>query len=82
MVHNRLFFTQFRFNLNSKKNFRPQTSDDETILAEQTDYVWGPDWCHLLFVNIPKDISTAATVTVSEHKIYLRVTPLMQHLKV
>ena len=33
MVHNRLFPTQFRFNPTSKKNFRPETLDDETKLA-------------------------------------------------
>ena len=27
----------------SRKNFRPQNSDDETVLADQTDYFWDPD---------------------------------------
>ena len=26
-----------------RKNFRPQSTDDETILAEQSDYVWDPE---------------------------------------
>ena len=26
----------------ARKNFRPQNTVDETILAEQTDYIWDP----------------------------------------
>ena len=40
-----------------RNNFIPQNTDDETKLAEQTDYVWNPEWCHKLFINITTDIS-------------------------
>ena len=33
----------------SGTSFRPQNSDDETVLAVETDYVWDPDWSHPLF---------------------------------
>ena len=42
----------------SRKSFRPQNSDDETVLADETDHVWDPDWSHLLFIDIPTDISS------------------------
>ena len=76
MVHNRLFCAQFRFNLNIKTNFRPQTSDGETISADHTDYAWDPECSHLLFLNKLNDISSAAIDTVSVHKDCLGVTPL------
>ena len=68
MVHDRPVLTKFRFNFNSKKKFRPQTSEDETILADRTYYLWDPEWSHLLFVNIPNNILSAAIATVSVHK--------------
>ena len=42
----------------AKKNFRLQSSTDETVLAEHSDYVWDPEWSHPLFLNIPTDIPT------------------------
>ena len=49
---------------------------DETILAEQTDYVWDPEWSHEPFINIPTDISRQAISTISFHKDYVKVYPL------
>ena len=59
MVHNRLFCTQLRCNLNSKKKFRPETSGNETILADDTDYVRDTERSHDFF-KISNDISRAA----------------------
>ena len=56
-----------------RKNFRPQNTDDETVLAEQSDYVWDPKWSHESIINIPTDISSQA---ISIHKNYVRVYPL------
>ena len=61
----------------ARKIFRPQTTDDETILAEQSDYVWDPEWSHVSFINIPTDISSQAISTVSIHKDYVRVYSLL-----
>ena len=66
---------QFRFHFNIKKNFQPQTSDYETVLADQTDNFWNPDWSHPLFIIITTDILSAA-IFFSIHKDYVRVTPL------
>ena len=60
----------------ARKNFRSQNTDDETIIAEQTDYVWDPEWSHELFINIPTDISSQAISTIPIHKDYVRVYPL------
>ena len=70
-----MFSTQLRLNLNSRKKYRPQT-DDETLLADKTDYVWDPDWSHMQFFNISNDISRAAIATISVHKDFLRVIPI------
>ena len=51
-------------------------TNEETILADETDYKWDTEWSHVLFFNIPNDISNAAIVTISVHRDYLRVTPL------
>ena len=59
----------------SRKNFRPQTSDDETDLAEEADYVWSHECSHTLLIIIPIDISIRAMTTVSLQKDYVRVTP-------
>ena len=40
----------------SRKSFRPQSSVDETVIADETDYVWDPDWIHPSFFNIATDI--------------------------
>ena len=52
----------------ARKNFRPQT-DDETLLADETDYVWDPEWSHIVFLNISKDTSSALTATSSVHRV-------------
>ena len=41
-----------------RKNFRPQSTNDDTVIAEQSDYVWDPEWSHPAFINIPQDISS------------------------
>ena len=77
MVHNRLFCTQFRFNLNSKKKFSTTNiRQKKTFLADQTVYVWDPEWSHIMFFNFPNDISSCAIDNVSVHTDYLRVTQL------
>ena len=53
-----------------------QNSTDDTNLAEQSDYVWDPEWSHPLFRNIPTDISSQAISTISFNKDYVRVYPL------
>ena len=60
----------------ARKKIRPQNTDDETVLAEQSDYVWDPEWSHESFINIPTDISSQANSTISIHKDYIRVYPL------
>ena len=40
----------------SRKKFRPQSSVDETVIADETDYVWDPDWIHPSFFDITTDI--------------------------
>ena len=60
----------------ARKNFRPQNTDDETILAEQTDNVWDPEWSQESFIYIPKDISSQAIGTISIHKDYVKVYQL------
>ena len=59
-----------------RKNFRPQNTDDETAPAEQSDYVWDPEWFQESFINIPTDISSHAISTISISKDYVRVYPL------
>ena len=43
----------------AKKLFRPQSTDNEIVLAEQSesDYEWDPEWSYKLYINIPTDIS-------------------------
>ena len=54
---------------------------EETVLAEQSDYVWDPEWTLESFINIPTDISSQVISTISSNKDYVRVHPqLMQHL--
>ena len=55
------------FILQARKSFRPQ-NDDETILADKTDFVWETDWSHVLFFNIPIDVSSATIATISVHR--------------
>ena len=40
----------------ARKFFRPQSADDETVLAEQSDYVWDPEWSYEMFIITPTDI--------------------------
>ena len=45
-------------------------------MADETHYVWDPEWSHPSFINIPTDISSLATITLSINKDYVRITPL------
>ena len=62
----------FTYNIHSIsqaiKNFRLQNSTDDTVLAEQSDYIWNLEWSHPLFLNIPTDISSRAISTISVSK--------------
>ena len=60
----------------ARKNFRLQNSADHTVLAEQSDYVWDPEWSHPLIFNMPTDISSQAISTISIHQDYIKVYPL------
>ena len=60
----------------ARKNFRPQSTDDETVLAEQSDYVGDPEWSYKLFLNIPTDISNQVISTKFINNDYVRVYPL------
>ena len=60
----------------SRKSFRSQNSDDETVMADETVYVWDADWSHPLFINIPTNISSQAITTISINRGYVRKTPL------
>ena len=59
----------------TRKNFRPQNTNDDTVLSEQSDYVWDPEWSHPAFLNIPQYISSQATSTISFHRDYVKVIP-------
>ena len=69
-THNLDLFSQAR------KNFRPQNTNDDTVLSEQSDYVWDPDWSHPAFLNIPQDISSQAISTMPFHRDNVKVIPL------
>ena len=60
----------------AKKNFRLQNSADDTVLAEQSVYVWDPEWSLPLFFDIPTDILSQAISTISINKDYNKVYPL------
>ena len=60
----------------ARKTFRPQITNGDTAIAEQSDYVWDPEWSHPAFLNIPQDISSQAKSTISFHRDYVRVIPL------
>ena len=60
----------------ARKNFRPQNSNDDTAITEQSDYVWDPEWSHYAFINIPQSISSQAISTISYVRDYVRVIPL------
>ena len=60
----------------ARKNFRPQNTNDDTVLSEQTDYVCDPKWSHHAFLNILQAISSPAISTISYHRDYVKVIPL------
>ena len=60
----------------ARKNFRPQNSNDDTVITEQSDYVWDPEWSHPAFINFPQSISSQAISTISYVRDYVRVIPL------
>ena len=60
----------------ARKNFRPQNTNNDTALSDQSDYVWDPEWSHYAFLNIPQGISSQAISTISYHKDYVKVVPL------
>ena len=76
MVHNRIFLHNIDLIALARKNFIPQNEDDESVLAEQTDYVWDPEWFHESFINLPTNKSSQAISTISIHKDYVKVYPL------
>ena len=60
----------------ARKNFRPQNSNDDTAITEQSDYVWDPEWSHPAFISFPQSISSQAIGTISYIRDYVRVIPL------
>ena len=60
----------------ARKNFRPQNTNDDTVLSVQSDYVWDPDWSHHACLNIPQVISSQAISTISFQRKYVKVVPL------
>ena len=70
----------FTYNLDlisqARKNFKPQSTNDDTVIAEQSGYVWDPEGSHPAFINIPQDISSQAISTISFHRDYVKVIPL------
>ena len=53
-------------------------------MADKTDYLWDPEWSHILFFIVPKIVSSTSVATVSLDKDYLKLTPLITnttHLK-
>ena len=82
MVHNRFFLHIIDLIALARKSFRPQNKDDKNVLAEQTDYVWDPEWLHESFINLPTHKSSQAIRTISIQKDYLKYTHLQltQHL--
>ena len=60
----------------ARKNFRPQNSNDDTAITEQSDCVWDPEWSHPASINFPQSISSQAISTISYVRDYVRVIPL------
>ena len=56
----------------ARKNFRPQKTNDDTVLSEQSDYIWDPEWSHQAFLNIPQAISSQARSTISYHRDFVK----------
>ena len=59
----------------ARKNFKPQSNTDDTVIHEQSDYVWDPDWSHPLFINFPNDISSQTIDTKSIHPNFIKIIP-------
>ena len=70
MVYNDYFTHNLDLNSQARKNFRPQNTNDDTVIAEQSDYVWDPEWSHPAFLNITQDISSQAISTISFQRYY------------
>ena len=70
----------FRHNLDllsdARRLFRPQNNTDETVIREQSDYVWDPEWTHPVFINFPTSISSQTIDTISIHRDYIKIIPL------
>ena len=60
----------------ARKKFRPQNTNDDTVLSEPSDYIWDPECSHHAFLNIPQAISSQAISTISYHRDYVKVIPL------
>ena len=60
----------------ARKNFRPQSNKYDTAIAEQSDYVWEPEWSHPIILDIPVDISSQAIDTISPHPEYVKIISL------
>ena len=45
-------------------------------MADETYYVWDPEWFHPSFINTPTDISSEVITTISINRDYVRITPL------
>ena len=59
----------------ARKIFRPQ-NDDETVLSDETDFLWNPEWSQVLFFNVPSNNWKAAVATISILRDCLKVTLL------
>ena len=65
----------------ARKTFRTQSTNDDTVIAEQSDYIWDPEWSHPAFLNFPADISSQAISTISFHQDYVKTIPLTNDFK-
>ena len=65
----------------ARKNFRPQNTNDDTVSAEQSDFVWDPEWSQSLFLNIPIDISSQANNAISFHQDNVKVYQLTKNAR-
>ena len=66
----------------ARKLFRPQNTDDETVLVEQSDNDWDPEWCHELFIKYQQIYQVKQLAQSLFTKIILEYTHLQltQHL--
>ena len=58
----------------SRKNFLPQNSDNQTVIADELNNVFDPDWSHPSFIKITTDMSSQATTIISNNKDHVRIT--------